>query len=100
MGNSATFQKSQKVVVIVGLSYAGLSVLEGIWDNFQVIAIDKNNYFEHIPAAVKAPVDRNLSDEILLSYQNMVQAYNNKFQFIQGELVNVNTNDSIDIRDS
>jgi len=36
-----------KKVVIVGASFAGLAVAEKLWDSFDVVIIDKNDFFEY-----------------------------------------------------
>ena len=100
MGNSQppinTFKN--KHVVIVGLSYAGFAIAEKLWDHFNVTCIDQNDYFEHICTSFKCSIDDKYHQEVLYSYDNMVKAYNNKFQFRQAKLVQVNQNDSVLIK--
>lgn len=37
-----------KRVIIVGCSFAGLTLAEQLWDSHDVTIIDKNDYFEYI----------------------------------------------------
>jgi NADH dehydrogenase FAD-containing subunit len=75
-----------KKVVIVGASFAGLNLAEQLWDDFEVIIIDKNNYFEYICTATRSLIEEEHNDQISLSYSQMMRAHAKKASFIQGEL--------------
>ena len=47
---SSAVPKYDKKVVIVGASFAGLAIAEGLWDSFEVTIIDKNDFFENVCA--------------------------------------------------
>ena len=81
MGNSAPQAGAfkSKTVVIVGFSYAGFNIAVSLWDHFNVIVIDQNDYMEHIHTNLKCSIEKNWSDELLHSFDVMQKAYNGKY---------------------
>jgi NADH dehydrogenase FAD-containing subunit len=67
-----------------------------MWDDYNVVAIDKNNYFEHIFTNIKTSVDPAFPDRILHSYEKVAKGYP-KINWKQGTLKQVNQDDSIDV---
>jgi NADPH-dependent 2,4-dienoyl-CoA reductase/sulfur reductase-like enzyme len=45
MGCSSSVHNFNKKLVIVGASFAGLAIAEALWDYFNVVIIDKNDYY-------------------------------------------------------
>lgn len=68
MCGSKVLPQYDKKVVIVGASFAGLSVAEKLWDQFDVTIVDKNDYFEYICTNTRSIVEDEHMDEITLSY--------------------------------
>lgn len=70
MGGLCTSAPRQfdKKVVIVGASFAGLTLAEKLWDSFDVLLIDKSNFFEYICTNPRSLVEDEHINEITLSY--------------------------------
>jgi NADH dehydrogenase FAD-containing subunit len=79
-------------VVVVGGSFGGFTVAETLWDQFNVILVDSNDYFQHTPTIIKTPVDKDWIDTALFSFKDAVAHYNNKFSFKHGYLSEVQKN--------
>jgi NADH dehydrogenase FAD-containing subunit len=57
MGNSQIPRVNHSQVVVVGGSFAGLSVIEHLKDKFSnIVLIDKNDYFEYLCTNLRALV--------------------------------------------
>ena len=54
---SGSTSKSDKKVIIVGASFAGLTVAEYLWDYFDVLIIDKKEHFEYTCTNTRSFVD-------------------------------------------
>ena len=75
-----------KKVVIVGCSFAGLHLAEQLWDKFQVLIIDKNDYFEYVCTGSRSLVDDEHFDTTTLHYAQFIRSHSNKATFMQGVL--------------
>lgn len=53
---------------------------------------------EHIPTNIKCSIDPNFHTNLLHDNEKFQNALQNRFTFKQGTLVNVNTDDSIEIQ--
>ena len=76
MGGFCTRQvvKSDKKVVIVGSSFAGMAVAEQLWDEFDVTIVDKNEYFEFICTGARSLVSNEHFDSISMNYVTLLRA--------------------------
>jgi len=72
----------------VGFSYAGFTLVQEVWDYYNVTVIDQNQYFEHVCGGLKTTVDPNFVDKILHPYDKMAQAYP-KINFMNAKLKQV-----------
>lgn len=99
MGASKSLAKSrsEKRIVIVGASFAGLGVAELLWDHFLVTIIDKNNYFEYVCTNPRALVKEQLIKDLTLRVDDIRAGHSNKFDFIHGKVQSVLNNNSINI---
>jgi NADH dehydrogenase FAD-containing subunit len=61
-------RKIEKKVVIVGASFAGLTLAEKLWDKFNVILIDKNEYFEYICTMARALIKDSYINDLTIRY--------------------------------
>lgn len=94
----ATSAKGKGTVVIVGASIAGLTLAEQIWDEYDVTFVDQRDHFEYWPGNVKQSVDATIKDKIIVPFSEFTKAYEGKFQFVQGRLLNVQKDtDIIDV---
>jgi NADH dehydrogenase FAD-containing subunit len=59
--------------------------------------IDMNDYMEHTCYSFKSLVEPNFSQKSLSPFSNMAQHYKAKFTFKQAKLINVNTDNSIEV---
>ena len=84
-------------MVIVGGSYAGLACAESLWDLFNVTVVDRNDYLQLTPAAVKFTVNADLAGNVCVPYSEIVAGNKSKFQFVQGTLTQVNKDNTIEI---
>ena len=73
--NKADTVVYDKKVLIIGCSFAGLTVAQQLWDTHQVTIIDKNDYFEYICTCTRSFVDDSQFDNISLSYVQMLKAH-------------------------
>lgn len=64
---STTVQLNKKVVIL-GASYAGLNLAEQLWDNFEVLLIDRQEYYEYKQTNARLIVEDEHIDDITLSY--------------------------------
>ncbi len=48
MGCTSSIPVFDKKVVIVGASFAGLALAELLWNSFQVVIVDKNDYYNFV----------------------------------------------------
>ena len=72
----------KKTVFIVGASFAGFTLAEQLWNDFNVTLIDKKDHFEYLPTNIKCSVDATWADHLMVSLQDSKKAFNNKFQVI------------------
>lgn len=79
----------KKTVVIVGASIAGITLGELMWDYFNVTFVDQRDHFEYWPGNLKQTVDETIKDKIIVPFADFVKGYGDKFQFLQGRLLNV-----------
>ena len=70
-GSSSKIEKFNKHVVIVGGSFAGMSIAEMLWNHFEVTVIDKNEYFEFFITNMKCLVEDNNFDDIILPFSEI-----------------------------
>jgi len=91
-----TSRHTDKRVVIVGASFSGLTVAERLWDNFNVLLIDRNDFFEYTCTNPRALVKSGQIEELTLQYQKLLRLNNNKADFLQAELKRVKRT-SIDV---
>jgi NADH dehydrogenase FAD-containing subunit len=75
-------KKIEKKVVIIGASFAGLTLAEKLWDKFNVILIDKNEYFEYVCTNPRALVKDSYINDLTIRYQDIIASHQNKAQFI------------------
>lgn len=68
MGSTCTTyrEKSDKKVIIIGASFAGLSVAEHLWDHFDVMIVDRKDYFEYVCTNTRSFVDSEHFDNITI----------------------------------
>ena len=93
MGNKVPIAAHKdKTVVIVGGSYAGWGIAQMLWDNFKVIIIDANEYFQMTPGVIRTPVSEDFIDFVLQPFAKAEKAYAGKFTFKQGFLTEVQKN--------
>jgi NADH dehydrogenase FAD-containing subunit len=90
--------KAGKRVVIVGASYAGYNIATQLLNDYSVTLIDKREYFDSFVAIPRALAVKDYYNEISVSYNDSRKGYANKFDYVQGELTTVNTNNSIIIK--
>ena len=81
MGCSAS-KMFKKHIVIVGFSYAGFTVGELLWNNFEVTLIDKKDFFDHFALGIYGVVEERLIDYTLYPIDTIQTGYNNKFKFV------------------
>ena len=86
---SNTNSKGKGTAVIVGASIAGLTIAEQIWDEYDVVFVDQRDHFEYWPGNLKQSIDATIKDKILVPFTEFAKAYEGKFQFVQGRLLNV-----------
>lgn len=79
----------KKTVVIVGASIGGLTIGDGLWNDHNVVFIDKKDYFEYTPGSVKFPTDPKFGSRMTTKFADMVTGFGNKFKYIQGSLLGV-----------
>jgi len=87
----------KKTVVVVGGGIAGISAVEAIWEHANVILIDQKDHFEYNPFVVKVAQDEKIPETIFATFEETVQGYNNKFQFVQGRLLNVLKDNKVEV---
>ncbi len=68
-----------------------------MWDQFKVVFVDQKDYFEFIPTNLKASIDEKWHEKILYRYSEVIESHQGRLSFVQGKLVNVNTDDTIEI---
>jgi NADH dehydrogenase FAD-containing subunit len=90
--------KAGKRVVIVGGSYAGYNIATQLLNDYSVTIVDKREYFDSFVAIPRALAVKDYYNEISVSYNDSRKGYANKFDYIQGELTTVNTNNTIIIK--
>jgi NADH dehydrogenase FAD-containing subunit len=71
---------------------------ELLWNDFKITIIDPKEYFEHIVLNIKTCIDPKWAQFLLFSYDSIQTSHEDKFTFIQGTLVNVNNDDSIEVK--
>lgn len=81
----------KKTILIVGASFAGFTLGEFLWSEFNVVFLDQNDYFEYTPGNVKSAVDDKWADKITISYSDVVSGHKNKFKYIQGKLLDLSS---------
>ena len=85
---------SQKVVVIIGASFGGRMIAQGLLSqktkNFKIVLIDKQNYFEFICSNYKSLVDENYFDKISIKHENTHLPAG--LEFVQGTLTSIDEN--------
>lgn len=67
--------RSDKKVVIVGASFAGLSLAEKLWDHFDVLLVDKSDFFEFVCANPRTLVQDDIANEITIGYNQILRAH-------------------------
>lgn len=82
MGNSGRKPYGSTRVVIIGFSFAGLQIASMLWDQFDVVVIDKNDYFDNVCSGAKCLVDPDWNKEILFPFAEMEKAYESKYRFV------------------
>lgn len=81
-GSNSKVEKFNKHVVIVGGSFAGLTIAEFLWNHFEVTVIDKNDYFEFFVTNMKCLVDDNDFADTVVPFSEIVSGNKNKFKFM------------------
>lgn len=79
----------EKKVVIVGASFAGLTLAELLWDFFEVLIIDRKDYYEHNQNSSAFLVDGERFDSATLSYNQIMRNHGKNANFVQGNLEKV-----------
>lgn len=79
----------KKTVVIVGASFGGLTIGDGLWNDHNVVFIDKKDHFEFTPASVKFVTEAKWGNRMTSPLSELVTGFGNKFKHIQGTLLNV-----------
>jgi NADH dehydrogenase FAD-containing subunit len=82
----------------VGASIAGFSLGEQLWaenNEYEVTFVDQRDHFEYWPGTLKQSTDSDIKDQIIVSFTEFTQAYEGKFNFVQGRLVNVRKDDNL-----
>jgi NADH dehydrogenase FAD-containing subunit len=69
MGSANTVPKSEKKVVIVGGSFAGISVLLNLLGKVNVVLIDKMDYFDYICIAPLALVKKDFIKDLTIPFE-------------------------------
>lgn len=87
----------KKTVVIVGAGIAGITAAEMVWDNANVVLIDQKDHFEYNPFVVKVAQDEKMPETLFATFEESIKGFNNKFQFVQGKLLNVLKDNTIEI---
>ena len=74
----------QKKVVIAGATFAGMVLAEKLWNNplFEVLIVDKNDYFEYKPTSGRLVVDDAHIDDITLSFRQIMKAHSDRVTFL------------------
>lgn len=83
--------------MIVGFSYAGLTLVSALQDLYKITVIDQNDYFEHICTNFKSFVDEDFPDRILRPLEKTAQSFD-KIDFLQATLLNVNLDDTVTVQ--
>ena len=91
-------ERLRKRVVIVGGSYSGYNVANQLMNDYNVTIVDKTEYFDSFVAIPRAYAVKDYYNEISVSYNDSRRGYGNKFDFVQGELTAVNSNNSIIVK--
>jgi len=64
---------SKKIVIVVGGGYGGIQVARGLDSKFNVILIDRKNYFLHNVGMLRALTVPGWVDGVLIPYNNLLQ---------------------------
>ncbi len=96
MGSTCTKSTVQyeKKVVIIGCSFAGLTLAEQLWDSFEVVIVDKNDYFEFICSNSKSLVNDEHFNNTSLHFAQYIRQHSNKATFMQGALEEIVPSDN------
>ena len=62
------------------------------------MVIDKNDYFEYLCTNTKALIKDSYINDLTIKYEEILKSNENKFEYRQGLLEQVNTNNTIDVR--
>ena len=95
MGNSSSSNHQtfkNLTVAIIGGSFAGFTMLQLLKDQFNVVVIDANEYFQVTPSIIKAPVNGSWANSGLVHFEEVVRGYKNSFNFVHGKVTEVAKN--------
>lgn len=81
----------------MGASFAGLTVLRALHGDFNIILIDKNDYFEYTCTVARALVKESYINRITLQYAEIIKKNKWKITFKQGLLSKVNSDSTIEL---
>jgi apoptosis-inducing factor 2 len=63
-----------------------------------VVLIYQKDHFEYNPFIVKVAQDEKIPETLFATFEETIKGYNNKFQFVQGKLLNVLKENTIEIQ--
>ena len=78
----STSSKGKGTVVIIGASFAGMTLGELLWDEYDVTFVDQRDHFEYWPGNIKQSVDATIKDQIIVPFNNFNKGYKGKFKFL------------------
>ncbi|KAL4461806.1 hypothetical protein ABPG72_017070 [Tetrahymena utriculariae] len=84
MSKSSTHKKT---ILIVGGSFGGLTAIQYLNSDFNVILIDRKQFFEYTPNYPFTLIDPNYIDGMTISLEYFAKTY--KCQFVEGTLISL-----------
>ncbi len=99
MGGKQAIPKFNKKVIIVGGSFSGLTMAFGLMQSFDVLVIDKNDYFDYVCIAPRAIVQENFVEKCTLKYSEFFISKGGLVNFMHASLSQVNSDNSIEVQD-
>ena len=96
MGNKPA--KTNKKVFIIGGSFAGFTLACQIWELCDLTIIDQKEFFEYTLTLPRCFIKDNDPNELLIPLQECRKYTGNKFNYIQGTLLNVLKEDKVIIK--
>eukprot|EP00128_Syssomonas_multiformis_P001126 Colp12_sorted_trinity150504_noHs@21811 len=85
MGGGASKLNGRPVVVVVGGGYAGTAVAKALDPYFNVVLIDRKNYFLHVIGALRSLANASWTNNVLIPYDALLK----NGYVLQGEVTKI-----------